>query len=86
MPDFFLIRIAQEGIVDKSIFRKNSMDRIASPEHLDDYLYVTSPALWVILLAIILLLAGFLFWGSVTKVESFAAGRICRPCRYYRVL
>lgn len=60
--------------MDKSIFRKKSMDRISSPEQLDDYLYVTSPAVWVILLAVILLLAGFLFWGSVTKVESFAAG------------
>ena len=58
----------------QTIFRKKSVERISSPEQLDDYLHVTSPALWVVLCAVALLLVGLLIWSSVTAVESYAAG------------
>ena len=48
--------------------------RISSPEQLDDYLKVTNPKVWVLLVAIILLLAGLLLWGGFTTIESYAAG------------
>ena len=48
--------------------------RISSPEQLDDYLKVTSPKVWVLLVAIALLLAGLLLWGGFTTVESYATG------------
>ena len=57
-----------------SLFRKNSMERISSPEQLTDYLHVTSPAVWLVMAAIILLLAGMLVWGSAAYIESFASG------------
>ena len=41
-----------------SLFRKKSIDRIQSPEQLNDYLRVANPAVWVLLAAILLLLAG----------------------------
>ena len=43
-----------------SLFRKNSMDSISSPEQLTDYLRVTTPTVWCVMAAIILLLAGML--------------------------
>ena len=58
----------------QTIFRKESVERISSPEQLNDYLHVTSPALWVVLCAVAILLAGLLAWSSVTAVESYAAG------------
>ena len=60
--------------MDESLFRKKSMDRIASPEALSDYLRVTSPAVWLILAAIILLLVGVLIWSSVASIDSIATG------------
>ena len=60
--------------MDESLFRKKSMDRIASPEALSDYLRVTSPAVWLILAAISLLLVGVLIWSSVASIDSIATG------------
>ena len=58
----------------QTLFRKKSVDRIASPEQLNDYLHVTSPAVWVVLCAVIALLIGLLVWSSVTAVESYVPG------------
>ena len=60
--------------MDESIFRKKSVERITSPESLGDYLKVTSPTVWLILTAIILLLVGMIIWSSVASLDSFAAG------------
>ena len=38
--------------MNETIFRKKSLERIASPDKLDDYLKVTSPSVWVILAAL----------------------------------
>ncbi len=56
--------------------RMESQDarRISSPEQLDDYLKVTSPKVWVLLVAVVLLLAGLLLWGGFTTIESYATG------------
>ena len=57
-----------------TLFRKDSVDRISSPEQLNDYLRVTNPAVWVVMGAIILLLVGMLIWGSFAYIESYASG------------
>ena len=53
--------------MDESIFRKKSIDRISSPEALNDYLRVTTPTFWLILAAIILLLVGFLGYHTYKR-------------------
>ncbi len=58
----------------ETLFRKKSLERISSPEALNDYLHVTSPSVWLILLAVILLLAGMLVWSSAASIDSFATG------------
>ena len=60
--------------MDETIFRKKSMDRINSPEALGDYLRVTNPAVWMILIAIILLVVGLLVWSTMASISSFATG------------
>lgn len=53
-----------------SIFRPKSMDRISSPEQLNDYIRVTTPSVWLVLLAVILLLVGMLAWSVLSSVEA----------------
>ena len=56
--------------MDNQLFRKKSMERISSPEELHDYMRVTSPRLWMILSAIVILLAGFIVYASTTTLEN----------------
>ena len=58
----------------EQLYRKSSMDRIQSPEQLNDYLRVTNPGVWALLTAVILLLAGLLVWGSFIYIDSQAYG------------
>ena len=54
------------------LFRKQTIDRISSPEDLTDYLKVTNPGIWVVLVAVIILLAGILVWSCVGTLETTA--------------
>lgn len=56
-----------------SIFRKKSMDRVSSPEQLNDYIRVTSPGVWLFLIALLLLLAGFIIWTAFGRLDVAAA-------------
>ena len=55
-----------------AVFRQRTLDRISSPEQLTDYLRVTNPGIWVILVAVILLLAGIFAWSMVGTLETTA--------------
>lgn len=54
---------------EKSIFREKSLKRISSPEQMDDYIRVTSPSVWLILMAIIVLLIGIVVWAVFGTVN-----------------
>ncbi len=54
---------------ERSIFRKKSIERVTSPEQLDDYIKVTTPSVWLILLAMVVLIAGTLFWAVFGKIQ-----------------
>lgn len=56
--------------MDKQLFRKQSIDRISSPEQLQDYMRVTSPGIWMVLTAIIVMLAGLIICSSIGTVET----------------
>ena len=60
---------------NKSVYRKSSLDRIQSPEQLNNYLRVTNPSVWIVLVAVIVLVAGALIWGSFTYIGSFVDGQ-----------
>ena len=57
-----------------SVYRKASVERISSPEQLNDYLRVTNPSVWIVLAAVVLLLAGTLIWASLTYIGSSVSG------------
>ena len=56
-------------MAEKSIFRDKSLDQISTPEQLDDYIKVTKPSVWVVLIASILLIVGVLVWAVFGKIE-----------------
>ncbi len=56
--------------MNEKLFREKSLDKIKSPENLNDYIRVTSPAVWLILAAVIILLAGAFIWGIFGKVDT----------------
>jgi HlyD family secretion protein len=61
--------------MEKSIFRQVSLDRLSSPEQLDQLMRVTSPKGWVALIAVFLLLAGAIVWACVGSIPTTAAGQ-----------
>ena len=56
--------------MEQQLFRKKSIDRITSPEELHDYMRVTSPRLWMLLAAILVLVVGFIVYASVASMEN----------------
>ncbi len=59
--------------MEKSVFRKKSIDRVSSPEQLNDYIRVSSPSIWVLLAAIIVLLIGVIVWSVFGTVPAKTA-------------
>jgi hypothetical protein len=51
------------------IFRKNTLDRISSPEKLNEYIRVSRPSVWIILAAIIVIIAAAAFWAATAEIS-----------------
>ena len=52
------------------LFRKKTLDRISHPKQLDDYIKVSNPGVWMILVVAILLVGGFLIWALFGTIED----------------
>ena len=58
----------------KQLFREKSLKYISSPEQINDYLKVTKPGVWAVLVAIIVLLVGLVIWGHFAYIGSTIDG------------
>ena len=56
--------------MNDKIFRKKSINRMSSPEQLNDYIKVTNPGVWMALAAIVILLVGVCVWGVFGTLET----------------
>ena len=56
--------------MSEEIFRKKSLDKVKSPESLDDYIRVSNPSVWLLLVSVIVLLIGFCVWGIFGHIDS----------------
>ncbi len=53
-----------------SLFREKNLERLESPEKLNDYLRVTSPGVWLVLASVIVLLIGVCIWGVFGTIQA----------------
>jgi hypothetical protein len=61
--------------MQRKIFRQVTLDRLSSPERLDDLIEVTTPRLWLALLGVGLMLAVAAGWGLYGSVPTLVHGR-----------
>lgn len=54
----------------EEIFRKKSLERIQSPEDLNEYIHVVNPGVWLLLAAVTALLLGALVWGIFGRIDE----------------
>ena len=51
------------------IFRQKSIERLSSPEDLNEYLQAVNPSGWLVLISVLLILAGMLVWCYAGNIE-----------------
>lgn len=56
--------------MNNSIFRQKNIDKINSPESLNDYVRVTNPSVWIILIGTVILIIGALIFGTIGKIDT----------------
>lgn len=54
----------------QELFRKKTIDQLSNPEQLTDYIRVSSPAMWMVLGGIVLLLVGVCVWGVFGQLDT----------------
>lgn len=65
-----------------TIFREKSLEKISSPEQMNDYIRVSSPSVWMVLAAVIVLLAGVCVWGVFGHLDTAVqTGGVCTDGR-----
>ena len=64
----------EEQQESRSVFRSKSIDRISSPEQLNEYIRVATPRMWVLLIAVAVFLTGAIIWAMSGTVESAVFG------------
>jgi hypothetical protein len=70
--------------MSRPIYRKEALERLASPEQLDRLMQLTSPRGWLALAAVGLLFLGALLWGLFGTVAFTAQGQgsLVRPAGF----
>lgn len=53
-----------------TVFRKKSIERISSVEQLDDYIRLSDPGVWFVLVAIMIMLVGACVFGIFGHIDS----------------
>ena len=61
--------------LSKRLFRESALERLSSPEQLDQQLQVTSPKGWIALLALWGVLAAVILWSIIGTVSTREEGR-----------
>ncbi len=56
--------------MSNTIFRKASLDSISSPEQLNDYIKVSNPSIWIVLMAMFILLAVLVVWSITGSLPT----------------
>ncbi|MDR2569097.1 MAG: hypothetical protein LBD23_02205 [Oscillospiraceae bacterium] len=55
---------------ENTLFRKSALDRISSPEQLNEYMKVAGPGVWVVLAGLVITFAAFFIWGVLGSIPE----------------
>lgn len=56
--------------MSEPIYREKSLQKVKSPDNLNEYIQVANPSVWLILATIIILLIGFCSWAVFGSVKT----------------
>ena len=56
--------------MNDSIFREKSLAKVQSPDNLNEYIQVSNPGIWILLVSIVFLLLGFCVWGCFGQLQT----------------
>lgn len=56
--------------MSNTLFRKASLDRISSPEQLNDYIKVSNPSIWAVIIALCVLLVTVFIWSMIGRLPT----------------
>lgn len=62
--------------MNEEILRKKSLDKVKSPESIDDYIRVSNPGVWLLLISVIVLLIGAVVWGIFGRIDSTVSASV----------
>lgn len=62
--------------MNNQLFRQKSVDKVSSPEQLNEYIRVANPGVWMVLAAIVILLAGVIVWGCIGHLDTTLAAAV----------
>jgi hypothetical protein len=58
-----------------TIFRKESLDHVSSPDQLYDYIKVSNPGVWIALAALLTLLLAAFFWAATANIPTTVSAK-----------
>lgn len=56
--------------MSEPIFREKSLEKVKSPDNLNEYIRVSNPGVWTLMAAIVVLLVGFCIWGIFGQLKT----------------
>lgn len=60
----------EEKEMNRQLFRKKSIDKVSSPEQLNDYIRVSNPSVFMVLAVVIVFLVGVCVWGIFGHLDT----------------
>ncbi|MBJ7449921.1 MAG: HlyD family efflux transporter periplasmic adaptor subunit [Parachlamydiales bacterium] len=73
--------------MSENLFRKNSYEKLGSPEELDQLLVIVPPKGWIALITLIAMIVALLFWSAFATIpiQTTALGVVNTPSGFYTV-
>jgi hypothetical protein len=68
------VNIQEDNNISK-LYTQRSLENLDSPDQLKDYLKVTGAPVWIMLIAVFILLAGFFAWSGFAALSSFTSAK-----------
>ena len=56
--------------MNNSLFREKSIQKVQSPDNLNEYIRVSNPGIWILLVSIAFLLLGLCIWGCFGQLRT----------------